>query len=83
MAKMIDNLYWITNFLLSFGIKKLLSRFIKSTQWKICTEKVWTGLFLHLNFVHTVCICRSFPFRCKIYGRRVCASQFTGICPII
>jgi len=30
--------------------------------------KAWTGLFLRLTFC--ICIC-SFPFKCKIYGRRV------------
>ncbi len=53
----------------SFGIKIILSCFIKGTQWRISAEKAWTQLFLRLTLLNMHC--RSFTFRCKIYGRRV------------
>ncbi len=45
----------------SFGV-----RFTKDTQWRISTEKAWTQLFVHLTLLNM-----HFPFRRKIYGRKI------------
>ncbi len=59
----------------SFVIKIVLSGFTKDAQWQISTDKAWTQLQFDIRYSYTwpywICICRSFPFRCKIYGRRV------------
>ncbi len=53
----------------SFGIKIVLSGFTKDAQWSISAEKACTQLFC--AWPYWICICGSFPFRCKMYGRRV------------
>ncbi len=53
----------------SFGVIIVLSVFIKDAQWRISAVKVWTVIFC--TWPYWICIFRSFPFRRKIYGRRV------------
>ncbi len=53
----------------SFGIKIVMSGFTQDAQWRISAEKAWTVIFS--TWPYWICICRSFPFRRKMYGRSV------------
>ncbi len=55
----------------SSGVKKLLSGFAKDEQWKISYENAWTVVFVLFCFCgspYCICICRSVPFRLKMYS---------------
>ncbi len=54
----------------SFGVKIVLSGFTKDTQWRISAEKEVDKSYF-CTWPYWIWICRSFPLRCKIYGRRV------------
>ncbi len=62
-----------------FSVKIVLSGFTKDAQWRISTEKAWTQLFC--AWPYWICICRSFPFRHKLYGRRVLKWLFSNSGP--